>query len=126
MREIKFRAFIGGDMIPSSALAFEEYGTIEDQLGSVVNLMQYTGLKDKNNVDIYEGDVLRTNDTAAYDSMNKIFKVFWFEENCSFYGQANWTPKNERDTRKYVIEMLPNLCEVEVIGNIYENPELIK
>jgi len=69
-------------------------------------LMQYTGLKDKNGVEIYEGDVIKHND------INKPFLVESLEKFFTDMGA-------EQFDYSYSSEML------EVIGNIYENPELI-
>jgi uncharacterized phage protein (TIGR01671 family) len=69
-------------------------------------LMQYTGLKDKNGVEIYEGDIVRFLDIDGVDSVTEVE----FREG-GFYPFApdfiHW-------------------CNVEVIGNIYENPELLE
>ena len=71
-------------------------------------IMQYTGLKDKNGTAIYEGDVVR-------DSFEGISVVTWCSNSASFYC-------------KYPDDGL-GMDEfgglLEVIGNIYENPELI-
>jgi uncharacterized phage protein (TIGR01671 family) len=69
-------------------------------------LMQYTGLKDKNGKEIYEGDVLE----------NK-----WGQKSKLEYGEFY-------DSGIYVSGFGISICpeESEVIGNIYENPELIK
>lgn len=62
-------------------------------------LMQFTGLHDKNGKEIYEGDVLK-----RFEQDEKPEQVIWGDFNCQAW--------NEKD--------------LEVIGNIYENPELIK
>lgn len=64
MREIKFRAWVPADdnepgyMISGDDLAFEEYLPLKDLL-SRDGIMQYTGLKDVKDLDIYEGDVVK-------------------------------------------------------------------
>lgn len=70
-----------------------------------VILMQYTGLMDKNGTKIFEGDIL---DTHRYG----IMEVEWDE-----YGQ--WSPFGRDD---HAIDGE----DCRVIGNIYENPELLK
>lgn len=62
---------------------------------------QYTGLKDKNGVEIYEGDMLKT-------VFEKPIQVYWNNEMSCFYPLVSLRPES-----------------VEVIGNIYENPELL-
>ncbi len=70
-------------------------------------LMQFTGLHDKNGKEIYEGDIV--------DFGNKIqYEVEWSPENAMFHL------KGPND----IYSLIFNECEV--IGNIYENPELIK
>jgi uncharacterized phage protein (TIGR01671 family) len=102
-REIEFRAFIreGDEDIMTYNLAFDEYGIINDQLGSVPTLMQFTGLKDKNGKDIYEGDIV---EKLTYP--RDVFEV-------KFTGGA-FT----------IARYIPSQCKV--IGNIYQNPELLK
>ena len=74
-----------------------------------IALMQYTGLKDNNGKEIYEGDVVRTEGDEEIPQQTG--KVFWNEEWCSF----RWSDGDEWSLN----------TELEVIGNIYENPELI-
>jgi uncharacterized phage protein (TIGR01671 family) len=120
VREIKFRAYLkppfgedehGFEMVYD--LAFEEYDRLNDQLKSVKTLMQYTGLKDKNGVEIYEGDIIRLKNRVTSDSK------IWRDSISSVFF---------KDGMFVVDDDYPSSIDysmVEVIGNIYENPELL-
>lgn len=132
MRTIKFRAwdvrkkgwcneddynlFIGLD----GDLEFHNYGypteSLRPDCHPKIKLMQFTGLKDKNGKEIYEGDIVN-----RFEDYN--FKVVWCEEDGAFVLRS-LKDKNDdyfRHMKYYELE-----TEIEVIGNIYENPELIK
>ena len=119
-REIKFRAWITTDVddkdndIKSMSydLAFTKYAPINELLNKEECLMQFTGLKDKNGKEIYEGDIL-----TKWDGLKK--KVFFSDKYYNFQ-LSHLDNKGFCDTLAFW-----NQESTEVIGNIYENPELL-
>jgi uncharacterized phage protein (TIGR01671 family) len=83
-----------------------------------VELMQYTGLKDKDGVEIYEGDIVRVNyDSSEHYFISKAAEIAWSADDASFIVKDNYNI-NTRFT--FMVAR-----DSEVIGNIYENPELL-
>lgn len=127
-RDIKFRAWILKDSYDENCdeyymcydLAFEDYEPINDLLKRVPNLMQYTGLKDKNGLEIYEGDIVQVTDGMASGKTYKS-QVLWFDEGCQFITQTieddsgNWDVMQGEEFGGFY----------EIIGNIYEHSNLL-
>ena len=82
-------------------------------------LMQYTGFKDKNGKEIYEGDIINNMYLGFDDNQYEgLYKVYWAE------GHGGFAIELIKD--KYVAFTLENLRSCEIVGNIYENPELLE
>ena len=128
MREIKFRVWDVDrkHMIcpPNEHLSLMisgypmNYQTGQGGEGYLV-LMQYTGLKDKNGKAIYEGDILETEPQKKI--IGRGFRTAVDYRN----GMFCFNPLENRDINRHALCLLMDY-EPEIIGNIYENPELLK
>ena len=87
-----------------------------------VILMQFTGLQDENGVDIYEGDIINLS-YEYFDGHfrdNEIVGKVYFED-----SSFRMSYKKYDEIREWRIDE-PEILSIEVIGNIYENPELLE
>ncbi len=124
MREIKFRAWIKeykkmtevvSLYIAANTIATSETFGIKEHaiknrfvIDREAELMQFCGLKDKNGAECYESDLVKSNEW--------IYQVVWGDLGWEFeLISRNWSPKNYFSPQHF-----------EIIGNIYENPELLK
>ncbi len=93
---------------------------------------QYTGLCDKNGVKIFEGDILQGNEYPYYSDgkYNYYAEVVFFDDDCFAAGFC--THKNPKAKVKGIsdgnCELIEDFISDNwlVIGNIYDNPELVK
>ena len=88
-----------------------------DREGERFTLCQYTGLKDKNNREIYEGDVIKAISFARW-----IGVVEYSDENQAFI----FDDLDKKYRGKSTVFMNQFDDGFEILGNIYENPELLK
>lgn len=84
---------------------------------------QYIGLTDKNGTKIFDGDIVRHLNDCPYADESIVEKgiVFWNNKSCGWYRTSNGAFNHGR---KDIYRMSPD-CFYEVIGNIYENAELL-
>lgn len=138
MREIKFRAWIKKESRMAEVQNLGQNGksivvddsdmdgTYNRHFGSnKYELMQYTGLKDENEKEIYEGDIVSIPSAQVRDFTDdtptqRIIK--WNDEDCQF---TFYKLDGKKQTSGWCFRQ-QILNQSEIIGNIYENPELLK
>jgi len=139
MREIKFRVWNGLQMVyditvgkfgifyvnPENGDGLNPQDTASLTVNTTkysdgIDVMQYTGLKDKNGKEIYEGDIVQNKDFIEQwdEATEDVIGVVELYDGC--FGLVN----SEDDLSNEL--PLFALTEIEVIGNVYDNPELLK
>lgn len=81
------------------------------------SISQFTGLTDKNGKKIFEGDIVKHYCSSEDKTIFDVGQFYWCENICQFRRTSR------TEGQFYDVN---NSCEYEVIGNIYDNPELLK
>lgn len=127
MREIKYRVWDSDlkkmrylnsshDIIEFDEKGIGEYHNLQTGYGEWFSeLMQFTGLFDKNNKPIYEGDIINNKDILEDVNYEVIF------DKGAFYGKRKnyWYPEEDVFLKLYIVDKE----NIEVVGNIYEKEE---
>jgi len=101
-----------GEFNVSSGWDSYKQPTFDNETSIDFELMQWTGLQDKNGNPIFEGDII----SLTYNNKSA-GEVFWRTEDVSFY---------QRDKNGHIFGFCSANTDYEIIGNIYENPELME
>ena len=132
MREIKFRAWTGKrmysweEMLSNPGKLYTYFAWLD-----MYKLMQYVGFKDKHDWEIYEGDILTHESYPFQDEGNYNYHavVRWLDDSAQF-GYEMWLANKDRRGISHGVcegfEAENGRVEFEIIGNIYDNPELLE
>jgi len=132
MRTIKFRGYDKGSGLWRYGLLLvdgEKYYIAQIIQGKLVKWLvdpnsigQFTGLKDKNGKEIYEGDIIRSFDSTG---LAIIHSIVWLESCAKFVAQLDSDSKYGRTCCDLDKDWIDEFCK-KVIGNRWDNPELLK
>ena len=144
MRQLKFRAWNGKNMILPELADWDDFFILPDgEIGFMDEdnrvysshrflgyrkdweVMQFIGRKDKNDREIYEGDIV-LNQYGHYEGWVKWFDELYWDGGGSSHPGFWFTVLKYADENDCDLNFHTSFDKVEVIGNIYENPELIE
>ena len=124
MREIKFRAWDGGQMFQVEHLSLIDGGVNGLHL-LWKSLMQYTGLQDSEGNDLYESDIIHHKDEGYFEIT---YADEWGGWAVALYENVIDQETGAVDDKRFEVPLSDFLknAEFKNVGNIYENPELLQ
>jgi len=135
MKSLKFRAW-DGEVMHENVNINQGRGVVRgyqwfntsNTISENDHVMQFTGLQDKDGVDIYDGDIVRARWINLYDE-RIICECFWNEEKAQFmfklidYMEDRYPPE---DHDPDILIIPTELFSHKIIGNIHQHPELLE
>lgn len=126
MNTVKFRAWdkkynemLDDGFVLFNGMIYRDTRDFEDGRNTIdIELMQFTGLHDKNGVEIYEGDIV-----SIIDCEPSLYKIVYWNNN--FKWGVEYTGSDITNWQEESLEEFDSEC-FEVIGNIYEHGDLLK
>ena len=122
IRQISFRAkdfhsnWVYGDLNMLSNIPYIRTDIRQEYAINTNTIGQFIGLKDKNGTQIYEGDIVKY---MGHHYTESIGEIFYDKTCCCFSTKV-------KNGKGYDVVDIDSYLELEVIGNIYDNPELLK
>ena len=144
MRTIKFRGkrikngeWLYGDLMQDNEGGYHVFpndcdGLYKENKVDTDTIGQFTGLFDKSGNEIYEGDVIKytrykvRSEYFKKDFIENVYVVYWNEEKHAFYCATKFENGGGASGYLNFHDERAEKEEIEVIGNIHDNPELIK
>jgi hypothetical protein len=129
MREIRFRAWDKHNkrMLHGKEVVISITGVTT--VGGYINndLMQFTGKKDKNGREIFDGDIVNCGERVGVGSLLRHTRgeVHYVESAACFCIQIPWIEYGNTDDGSKISWEIGHYSDIEVIGNIYESPETL-